>query len=76
MKHIKIIEERPILHKDTCEKIVKIFAKRKLKITVLEARHLWDLLAADRGTGWLVKLGLSDKEIFEAFKPYYFVDNS
>lgn len=74
MQRIKIIEERPIIQPEICEQIVKIFAKKKLKITILEARHLWDLLARDTGMGWLTHIDREDKEIFKAFEPYYYVD--
>lgn len=76
MKRIKIIDVRPILHPDVCEKIVKIFAKRKIKISLLEARHLWDLLSVEKGSGYITRANLTDKEIFDYFEPYYYVDNS
>jgi hypothetical protein len=76
MDRIKIIEKRPIAHPAICKKIVRIFAKRQLKISVEEARHLWDLHGVKNGFGWMVKEGRTEQDIFEAFEPYYIVDAS
>lgn len=76
LKNIKIVEKRPIIQPEICDKIVKIFKKYKLKITQEEARHLWDLQSFDKGMGWLTKTTLTDKEIFDSFESYYIVDHS
>lgn len=76
MYKIKIVEKRPITQPEICKQIVNIFAKNKLKISIEEERHLWDLLARDKGMGWLTYIDRSDKDIFDSFEPYYFVDKS
>jgi hypothetical protein len=73
---IKIITKRPIVQPELCKKIVKIFKKYELQITIEEARHLWDLHSIDNGVGWITKAELSDKEIFDSFESYYIVDHS